>query len=371
MISRLSISHFRSLGTTKPLQIHPSRYNLIVGTNGSGKTSVLEAIFLVSQGKSFRDHIAKNYINHQAERCTVFVQLSKNGHTDDLAISKDTQANTILRHNGQTLKSQAPITRHLPTLAIDPSATDLLDKGSETRRGLLDWLCFYGEKQFHTQWLGYQRLLKQRNKALKNLQKNPRDLDYQAINAWDDGLSTFAQHIHQIRQDIFDQWLKQFYQMVEMLLPQYATRLVVVYQAGFDTRQPLKTILAQRRDADILAGHTRLGAHRADLGIYLTLEQGKRLAADVLSRGEKRLLVVALKLSQLPLVCQHHTPIVLIDDVDAELDLSARTRLLGALNALPCQLFMTSLNPQLIAHLPATITQALSCFTIQQGNIST
>lgn len=363
MLKKIAISHFRTLGTQEPLQMTLGHYNLVVGANGSGKTSLLEAIFLLANGKSFREHRPKHYIHHSATDCTVFAQLS-NG--DELAIKKDKDKNTLLRHNGQTPRNQTALARNLPTLILDPIATGLLDEGSEARRGLLDWLCFYSDERFYGQWRGYRTLLKQRNKALKDLQKNPSALNRQAISAWDNALSEYATHLHQIRQTAFDDWRHQIKQMTTLLLPQRADLLSVHYQAGFDTQTPLQHTLAKKQHSDVLAGHTTVGAHRADVNVFINQQQKSTPVAHTLSRGEKKLLIIALKLAQLSLVCQYKTPIVLIDDIDAELDSQSKNRLLSVLTSLPCQIVITSLNTQLITQLPAR----LCCFSIQNGSIS-
>lgn len=367
MLTRLSISQFRTLGIDEPLVLTLGRYNLVIGANGSGKTSLLEAIFLLANGKSFREHRPKNYISHGMDQCTVFATLDDG---DSVAISKDSEKTIALRHNSQPLPNQTALAKKLPTLVLDPVATGLLDEGSELRRGLLDWLCFYSDARFYGQWQSYKTVLKQRNKALKGLQKNPSALNRQAIKAWDYALSEHAHQLDQIRQNAFNDWQEQIKQTVALLLPKQADDLSISYHAGFDSRRALGDILAQRLSGDIQLGYTSTGAHRADIHVLISHEQKAKPASQILSRGEKKLLIIALKLAQLSLVCQYHKPIVLLDDIGAELDIKAQERLLSLLAKLPCQLVITSLDPQLIAYLPSDIAKALCCFNIQKGGIS-
>lgn len=369
MIDRLHIHHVRNI-THSELQM--GAVNLFIGDNGSGKTSILEALFLLSRGKSFRHHQPKHYINHNQDHCTVWVKL-----TDDstFAIQKHSDASTILRHNHQSLASQSELTKLLPTTLIDPVSMSLLEEGSSTRRQLLDWLAFHVSPAFFAAWQGYNRLLKQRNALLKSSPYAHRE-----ITAWDMTLSHHAAALHEARLAVFAEWQTHFEQVIALLLPHYHGSLRLNYHAGFDTRTPLHTILAERLEQDIALGYTRIGAHRADLSISLktTLANGQyrsEQAVNILSRGEKKLLITALRLSQLPPLCATNDvntlPMVLIDDIDAELDDTAIRLLISNLLALPCQLFISSLNPHLTELMQslAPAEHRVQSFVVQDGTI--
>lgn len=161
MIERLQISNLRNL---TQVDLQSAVCNVIIGANGSGKTSLLEAIFLLSRGKSFRHHQPKRYIQHHQNTVTVHAKLND---SSTLAIQKQADATTLLRLNQTTVYNQSILTEQLPTLLIDPSTMDMLEQGSASRRQLLDWLVFHMKQGFHPQWVAYQRLLKQRNSLLK------------------------------------------------------------------------------------------------------------------------------------------------------------------------------------------------------------
>lgn len=345
MIHELRIHALRNLSQAS---LSVTQCNVIVGKNGSGKTSLLEAVFLLSRGKSFRHHEPKRYIQHHAKSCAVWACID---HQKTIAIQKQLDlaglASTLLKVNQTTVHSQSALSFLLPTLLIDPTGMSVLEEGSASRRQLLDWLAFHVEPRFYPTWLSYQRLLKQRNALLKSVH-----LPTAELVAWDRELSVSAQALHECRQAVFGRWQGFFGAMVARLLPDYEGQLQLSYQAGFDVQAGLFETLKSRLHQDRELGYTRIGAHRADVVIALKniSEQGDRLkeqAVNVLSRGEKKLLITALKLSQLQLICEHlHDikPVVLIDDVDAELDQRAVGILLDAVLDLPCQLFITSLQ---------------------------
>ncbi|MDN3441906.1 DNA replication and repair protein RecF [Psychrobacter sp. APC 3279] len=400
MIERLQISHLRNL---TQISLEPAACNVIIGANGSGKTSLLEAIFLLSRGKSFRHHQPKRYIQHHQNNTTVHAKLND---SRTLAIQKQADATTILRLNQTTVYNQSILTEQLPTLLIDPSTMDMLEQGSASRRQLLDWLVFHMKQGFHPQWMAYQRLLKQRNSLLKNT-RHLTQVQIAELKSWDKGLSNHAALIHHYREQVFTEWQPYFAKSIVQLLPSYAEQLSLSYNAGYDTSVALDVQLNERLEQDLQLGYTRIGNHRADIHVHWRSDESisdqttdartavsansiqtklptlKEQAANVLSRGEKKLLITALRLSQLPLLLNdgersnslndelssRATPIVLLDDITAELDDRAIEILLSTLAQLPCQVFMTSLTDDILPLVNELWSQPKT-FHVKQGKIS-
>ena len=398
MIERLQISNLRNL---THVNLHATDCNVIIGANGSGKTSLLEAIFLLSRGKSFRHHQPKRYIQHHQNTATVYARLND---SSTLAIQKQADATTILRLNQTTVYNQSILTEQLPTLLIDPSTMDMLEQGSASRRQLLDWLVFHMKQGFHPQWLAYQRLLKQRNSLLKKT-SHLTQVQLAELKSWDKGLSNHAALIHHYRERIFAEWQPYFAESIAQLLPAYADQLSLSYNAGYDTNVALDIQLNERLEQDLQLGYTRIGNHRADVHVHwrsndsaasnnnlsdtmheadtnLKVAVIKEQAANVLSRGEKKLLITALRLSQLPLLLNNQktnylsndsahaqvTPVVLLDDITAELDDRAIDILLSTLAQLPCQVFMTSLTDDILP-LVHKYWSKPNTFHVKQGQI--
>lgn len=352
------------------IDIALTQCNVFIGKNGSGKTSLLEAMFLLSRGKSFRHHQPKHYIHHGSGSCTVWGQT---GEGDTFAIAKEQDATTTLRHNGMNI-AQSQMSKALPMLVIDPSGMDMLEAGSATRRQMLDWLGFYLHEGFYGAWSDYNRLLKQRNALLRPFFSQ----NSNQIHVWNAFLSQYATAIHAYRQAVFEQWQVGFDALVGELLPKYQHQLCLNYQAGFDTKLSLGEILTHRFAQDVELGYTRIGTHRADIGITIKSPTKSEQAINVLSRGEKKLLIVALRLSQLSLLCQMvklpTMPIVLIDDIEAELDERAVRILLTALLKLPCQLFITNLDDGIIKTIDdikqsLNDTKPIAIFDVAEGQV--
>ncbi|AMN48484.1 MULTISPECIES: DNA replication and repair protein RecF [unclassified Psychrobacter] len=405
MIERLQVSHLRNL---TQVDLECAACNVIIGANGSGKTSLLEAIFLLSRGKSFRHHQPKRYIQHHQNTTIVHSKLNDNS---TLAIQKQADATTLLRLNQNTVYNQSILTEQLPTLLIDPSTMDMLEQGSASRRQLLDWLVFHMKQGFHPQWVAYQRLLKQRNSLLKKT-RHLTQVQLAELKSWDKGLSNHAALIHHYRERIFTEWQPYFAQSIAQLLPAYADQLSLSYNAGYDTNVGLDVQLNERLEQDLQLGYTRIGNHRADIHVHWRsidsvektsfsededenigkvskveanpkLPVLKEQAANVLSRGEKKLLITALRLSQLPLLLETEkgvsssnsdfqsrvTPVVLLDDITAELDSRAIEILLLTLAQLPCQVFMTSLMDDILPLVHQYWSEP-KVFHVKQGEIT-
>ena len=399
MIERLQISNLRNL---TQVNLQSTVCYVVIGANGSGKTSLLEAIFLLSRGKSFRHHQPKRYIQHHQNNTTVYARLND---SRTLAIQKQTDATTILRLNQATVYNQSILTEQLPTLLIDPSTMDMLEQGSASRRQLLDWLVFHMKQGFHPQWVAYQRLLKQRNSLLKKTRQLTQ-VQLAELKSWDKGLSNHAALIHHYREQVFTEWQPYFAKSVLQLLPSYAEQLSLSYNAGYDTHVALDVQLNERLEQDLQLGYTRIGNHRADIHVHWRSDNTidnqptnkkvsssdpetpsklpalKEQAANVLSRGEKKLLITALRLSQLPLLLNDNkdsgsfdnsstsraTPVVLLDDITAELDDRAIGILLSTLAQLPCQVFMTSLTDDIVP-LVNELWSKPRLFHVKQGQI--
>jgi DNA replication and repair protein RecF len=405
MIERLQVSHLRNLSQ---VNLQTAACNVIIGANGSGKTSLMEAIFLLSRGKSFRHSQPKRYVQHHQPAAIVHANLT-DGST--LAIQKQSDATTVLRLNQTTVYNQSILTEQLPTLLIDPSTMDMLEQGSASRRQLLDWLVFHMKQGFHPQWVAYQRLLKQRNSLLKQT-KHLSQSQHAELKAWDKGLASHAALIHHYRVRIFEAWQPYFEKSIQQLLPSYAQQLTLSYNAGYDASIPLDEQLAERLTQDLQLGYTRIGSHRADIHVHWRSENNsqsvtstaideepadkkapsdtvvklptiKEQAANILSRGEKKLLITALRLSQLPLLLNsaevtsasqisnhaNATPVVLLDDITAELDDRAIDILLSTLATLPCQVFMTSLTADVLP-LVDKYWSASTVFHVKHGVLS-
>jgi len=136
-ITRLNIQRVRNLKTVALHELQ--QFNVFYGQNGSGKTSILEAIHLLATGRSFRTHIPKNYIQNNQSDAIVFAQ----SLTEKIGMQKLQSGEQLIKVNGDTVATQGQLAKILPLQLIDPLITDIIDHGAKPRRQLLDWLMFH------------------------------------------------------------------------------------------------------------------------------------------------------------------------------------------------------------------------------------
>ena len=353
-IARLNIERVRNLTTVALSGLQP--FNVFCGANGSGKTSVLEAIHLLSTGRSFRTYTPKHYIQHGTQDAIVFAQ----SETEKVGMRKMASGEQLIKVNGDLVATQGQLAKLLPLQLIDPQSSDIIDQGAKPRRQMLDWLLFHVEPEFYSNWQQYSRALRQRNSLLKS----SRQISLNELEPWNKLLAVYGEMLHQQRRLIIEQWNVFFQQDLKQLLPDLEIELD--YQAGFHQDQGLLQDLIQYHHKDVERRYTEYGPHRADLRLKTRLGN----ADDVLSRGQKKLLIMALKLSQIAMLhASNKETVVLLDDLTAELDLVAQRRLIERLTQLGSQVFMTTLDQQAVQQHLQSLEVKYQLFTVEQGQV--
>ena len=353
-ITRLNIERVRNLRTVALHGLQP--FNVFYGQNGSGKTSILEAIHLLETGRSFRTHIPKHYIQTDTQDAIVFAQ----SNSEKIGMQKLLSGEQLIKVNGDNIATQGQLAKILPLQLIDPQSTDIIDHGAKPRRQLLDWLMFHVEPEFYHAWQYYSRALKQRNSLLKTR----RNLSLADLEPWNKMLGDYGEMLHSQRVSIVEQWKGFFEQDLKHLLPDIEVQLE--YSPGFHTELGLLNDLQSHHQKDLERRYTEYGPHKADLRLKTSLGD----ADVVLSRGQKKLLIIALKLSQIAMLhaCNKET-VVLLDDLTAELDLSAQQRLIERLSQLGSQVFITTLDHQSVQQHLQALSIPYRLFQVDHGTV--
>ncbi len=336
-LKRLSVQNLRNLAN---VDLEPAKHlNIIYGANGSGKTSLLEAISILSLGRSFRSRKIKSLICNGTQALTVFGRIDADGIIVPVGVTRDNHGGGQIKLNGNLVSTASTLSEHLPVQVMNGQSFQLLDGPPQTRRQFMDWLVFHVEQNFFPAWKDVQRLLKQRNSILRRGKIDP-----MLLASWDAELARKAESLDQFRQDVFLLFVEQFYGLVNHFIA--IDGLQLNYYRGWDREQTFAEVLRIGFDRDAEAGYTRLGPHRAELRITIMGHP----AAEVLSRGQQKLLVSALHIAQ-GLVFQQITGrscIYLIDDLQAELDRDYRKMLASWLDKLGCQVFVTGVEREVL-----------------------
>ena len=350
-LTQLDIRQVRNLHEIK---IKPSkRCNYLYGANASGKTSVLEAIYLLSVARSFRTTHIKHVISHDLASLQVFARLNNNKDENTAVGLERSIKKTRIRINGSDVKQVSELSSLLPVQIINPDVHKLLELGPKYRRQFIDWGVFHVEHTFLMAWQQYYRVLKQRNAALRRKQ------DKKAITLWDNQLIQFAKTITLSRENYLAGFLPIFNKYVENLM---GLSVEINYQRGWNSDLSFTETLEKSLEKDTFKGFTSLGPHRADLEI----SYNGVLVQNCFSRGQQKLLVCALRLAQIShlKIETNQQSILLVDDLAAELDLEHRQNLISLLIDTEAQLFVTATEQNSFV-LPAEIESKM--FHVEHG----
>jgi DNA replication and repair protein RecF len=309
--------------------------NVFYGGNGSGKSTVLEMIYCLSRGRSFRTHLASPIIQYQQNYCTIFGKLCADNFSTSIGFRKNKHGKTELRigHDKQPPTNKA-LSQLLPIQLFHPESHDFLNDGPSLRRKFIDWGLFYTEVGFIELWHRFHQALKQRNAALA--QRQPAAY----ISSWDVELASTGEQLSQLRSDYIDQLMHVAKNWIIQLLG--VLPVTLSYYAGWDIHQPFLSLLKDNLDKDLKYGYTSAGPHRFDL----LLRSNGLPAEAVFSRGEQKRLICALYLAQGQIFKQRTKKgcLYLLDDILSELDALYQSKVLDALMMLDSQVVVTSLD---------------------------
>lgn len=335
-LEELHIHNFRNIPSQK-LTFSPS-LNLIHGANGSGKTSLLEAIYYLSTGRSFRTSKHGRVIREGSDALTLFGRVSEVSGQYRLGIERAGGGKEATLHkNGLKCRSVAEFARLMPVSVIEPGTFDLVSGGPGYRRRFLDWLVFHVEHEYGRLWKRCQRAIQQRNQCLRH-----GIISDQELGPWSDQVARLGEAVTRSREKGFELFREELQRILADSGAEWARNLRIEFARGWDTNKSLQATLSDNPQSEQRAGFTLYGPNRADIRI----RSGNTPAGEVLSRGQQRSLVILMKLAQMRVLRDNCgiRGVCLLDDVNAELDWKNQQLLAGQLLELGCQVFVTSIT---------------------------
>jgi DNA replication and repair protein RecF len=331
ILDSLGIEDFRCIERAD-LSLH-ARANLISGPNASGKTSLLEAMFVLGRGRSFRTAHTETLVRRERPAFQLTGRVQADSVQRPLGM-RFARSGMEVRYAGREVSGLAELATVLPVQAIDPEVHRLIEGGPLERRRYLDWGVFHVEPGFIAQWRKFQRALKQRNAALKAGQSES------LVRLWDRDLVEAGELVAAHRARYVAALAPHVAQVAERLL---GAPVEIGLNRGWAAERSLGEAVTASWTRDQERGLTHTGPHRADLAVRF---EGVA-ARDRISRGQQKLAAAALLLGQLrcDAAFGSEVTVLLVDDPAAELDSHHLERLLEEVTALPAQLVVTALDP--------------------------
>jgi DNA replication and repair protein RecF len=304
--------------------------NLIRGANASGKTSLLEGIYLLGRGRSFRTRSSERLIRHEKPMLQA-VGRTAGALSQRIRVQIIRDQPTSADIAGVPVTSLAQLAQVFPVQIIEPGIHRLIEEGSPRRRRWLDWAVFHVEPNFIDTWQRYGRVVRQRNAALRTDPDNAR--------AWDGELVRHGEALTAARVRLMQSFEPHWNDTVGTLggLP-----VDLRYTTGWKQGLSLEAALNDSWTRDRSRGLSHTGPHRADVQVRIA----GRAAREILSRGQQKLVATAMVLAQLKMLRQRTDliPTLLLDDPAAELDAEKLSGFVEQVKSLRCQLVLTSLG---------------------------
>jgi DNA replication and repair protein RecF len=313
-----------------------TQYNIFHGNNGSGKTALLEAIYLLSCGHSFRTKEHKPIINYTTNKVTVF---AKTLQDNTISISKTQDGVTEAKINHELCKRKSELAYFMPCQLFYQDIFAIIDAGPSIRRSLLDWGMFHVKHSYHKISQDYTKALKQRNALLKQ------KASMQDFLPWNKILDELSEEMHKLRLEYFQSLEQEFHSFLTQLSKKHYN---IAYYKGWDPENQGISLAESFKISfakDLARQYTSLGPHNADIILNYDAHKIKQ----VCSRGQQKIILCALKLAQAKLV--NKDCIYLLDDIAAELDQEHLNLLISCLLKVNAQLFLTTTNLKVFSEL--------------------
>lgn len=360
-IDQLNFSNVRNLANSK-LSFSPS-LNIFYGANAAGKSSILEALYILGNGRSFRTAKHAKVITDNQSDFTLFSSLLSSDVNHKLGLRRNRRGEIAIKLNSEPVKKLSTLATLFPVQMLSPEQYDLLIKGPSARRKQLDWGVFHVEHSILSIWQKCQKILLQRNQLLKN------KANYNEVSIWDAQLVTLSEQVTKLRAEYCDKIEPLFQKIAKAFLGDIKPSISLYPGWSIKGDQSLADIYREQFDKDSRLGFTQSSIQKADLKFYV---ESSKAAGDYLSRGQQKLLITAFKLAQLEVMQSlgQQTPIFLLDDIGAELDKDHQVQLLNIMAQQPDnqQIFITCVHLEPLKPLIKRYNEA-KVFHVEHGVI--
>ena len=359
ILDRLEVDHLRILESLQ-LDLEPG-INLFTGPNGAGKTSLLEAVHLLVRGKSFRRGGLESLIQQTSNGMSIRGRFSSDETSIRLDFEKRRGKPLELRRDRRRIERISEIVSLVPIQTFLPDLAELIFGAPIERRKWLDLGLLYKSLDSLRTMAHFRHVLRQRNAALRTRQ-------LKQLDAWDFELVASAEALTSIRQQCFDDMIKEVAYCMEQLCPEL--EISMGFFPGYHGEK-FADELAKHRTRDVKLHMTNSGPHRADIHVRISVDGKQRKAlpsaAALASQGQARALAASFKLGQVQyLKTRGFRSLLLVDDLGSEWDDLHCSRFLNLMSAIGSQVLSSAVSADL---LPRQWRERVSRFELNQGKL--
>ena len=317
-IKKITLTDFRNYENQEI--VFDKNLNIIYGNNAQGKTNILEAIFLVAMGKSFRAKKDKELIKFGKNLAKVEVEYQTIDRDGKITAIIEDKKNFFI--NGVKQNKISDIIGKINVVIFTPNDIDIIKEGPDVRRRFLDMMISSLKPNYIHILNNYNKTLEQRNTYLRQIkyENKPKKM----LDIWDESLSNLAQQVYKYRENYVNKIAIKIKDIHKMITKsgKVDEDISIKYISNCKDKNIFLENLKKARELDVSRGFTSLGIHRDDLIIYINNMPVKVFG----SQGQQRTSVLSLKLTELNIVKEEigESPILLLDDFMSELDNNRR-----------------------------------------------
>ena len=347
-IKRLTLSHFRNYPSLR-LDLTPQPV-VITGSNGAGKTNILEAISFLSPGRGLRNAKLHEIDNQTQQEPWAVATIVESMHgTRDIGTGR-MEAKRIVKIDGQTMRGQTELPTLFSVIWLTPQMDQMFISGAALRRKFLDRLVFNFDPDHASQVARYEYAMRERARLLKTPHPDSEWLTVLEHKMAETGIAIAAsrkQTVEYLQQTI-DNTVSPFPKAALSLAGDCEEALGTM--PALEVEASLKEQLMWLRRKDAQTGHTNAGIHRSDL---IVIHNEKQMPAELCSTGEQKALLISIILAEAKtrISWRHSVPVLLLDEIIAHLDSYRREALFADILAMKAQAWITGTDITLFSEL--------------------
>lgn len=334
-IDKLNLINFRNYESLELSDISSERV-VLIGDNAQGKSNLLESIYFLAFGSSYRTKKEVEVIGWNKNEAGIYCHLNTNESTKDLTLVFRKNAQKTIKVDGQNVKRMAKLIGNVKIVFFSSEDLFLVKGAPSERRTFIDKILVQVYSGYYQQLQTYNKLIQQRNHTLKEIKESKNYGLADMLSIWDEQIAEVSTNIYTLRKNILDH-LSSVLSLYHSKISNPNEKVTLKYVSSiegidFDNWNPdtlkdsILEHLSKKRSAELARGQSLYGPHRDDINFFINDKEAKTFG----SQGQQRTLVLSLKLAEINYIKEKtgETPILLLDDVMAELDHKRQKHLL-------------------------------------------